>query len=68
MKWLTVTQVADMIEVNPETVRRWLRSGELRGSILGDRAGWRIPVEEVARFMAEREPAGDARSAAGDES
>lgn len=48
---LTVAQVADRLKVNPETVRRWLRSGQMRGTLLGDRAGWRIPKSEVDEFL-----------------
>ncbi len=48
---LTVAQVAERLKVNRETVRRWLRAGQLRGTLLGDRAGWRIPASEVERFI-----------------
>lgn len=50
---LTVAQVAEQLQVNPETVRRWLRSGKLRGISLGDRAGYRIPERELRRFLEE---------------
>ena len=48
---LTVAQVAARLKVNPETVRRWLRAGQLRGILLGDRAGWRISESELATFL-----------------
>lgn len=54
-EWLTTEEVAKLLKVNPETVRRWLRSGEMRGSSLGDRTGWRVSRFEVQRFMSERE-------------
>lgn len=49
---LTVQDVAARLKVNPETVRRWLRTGRMKGTLLGDRAGWRILSSEVPRFLA----------------
>lgn len=50
---LTVREVAAMLRVGVETVRRWLRTGKLQGRALSGRAGWRIAPAEVRRFMAE---------------
>ena len=66
MEYLTVQEVAERVKVNPETVKRWLRRGELRGSILGDRAGWRVSEEEVRRFMEAKQPATSERQGAGE--
>src|SRR5919206_1902358 len=52
--FLTVAEVAARLRVNPETVRRWLRHGRLRGVLMGgDRAGYRIAESEVQRFLRE---------------
>jgi excisionase family DNA binding protein len=52
-RMLTVSEVADRLRLKPETVRRWLRSGKLRGVSLGsDSAGWRVPQSEVERLLA----------------
>ena len=51
---LTVNEVAERLRVTPLTVRRWLKSGELVGIQLGDRAGWRIDPDDLARFIAQR--------------
>jgi excisionase family DNA binding protein len=49
---LTVPEVAKALRVTPETVRRWLRSGKLRGVGPYSRAGgWRIRRSEVERFL-----------------
>jgi excisionase family DNA binding protein len=54
---LTIREVAGRLRLNPETVRRWLNSGKLRGHKLGEtRAGWRIPAAEVQRFLADTGP------------
>jgi excisionase family DNA binding protein len=51
-RMLTVRQAAERLQLNPETVRRWVRSGKVRGVSLGsDRAGFRIPESEVARLL-----------------
>ena len=54
-EWMTTNEVAGLLKVHPETVKRWLRSGEMRGSLLGDRTGWRVSRGEVQRFMEDRE-------------
>jgi len=51
-RWLTVAQVADVVQVHPETVREWLRTGKLRGTLLSRRAGWRVREGDVQRFLA----------------
>jgi excisionase family DNA binding protein len=49
---LTVADVAERLAVNPETVRRWLRAGRLKGFSLGsDKAGWRIREGDLAAFV-----------------
>ncbi len=57
---LTVAEVAELLRLNPETVRRWLRQGRLPGTSLGsDRGGWRVRESDVQRLLAagERWPA-----------
>ena len=63
-EWLKVRDVAELLRVDPETVRRWLRNGALKGSLLSDRGGWRIQRSEVDRFMQEREGPQDLKTAA----
>jgi len=50
---LTVPQVSTYLQVHPETVRKWLREGVLRGVNLGGKGGWRIRRDELERFIAE---------------
>ena len=56
-QWWTVARVATELQVHPESVRRWLRSGEMRGFLLSDKQGWRVEVAEVRRFTTERQKA-----------
>lgn len=59
---LTVKEVAERLRVNPETVRRWLRQGRLRGVLMGgDRGGYRISENEMRRITSpEFQSEGDA--------
>jgi excisionase family DNA binding protein len=53
--WLTVQEVADLLRVTEETVRRWIRANELPVLDLGGpRAGYRIRREDLDRFIADR--------------
>lgn len=57
-KLLTVREVAERVRVHEDTVRRWLRRGQLGGIWLSDAAGWRIPEEDLERFLQERRRGG----------
>jgi excisionase family DNA binding protein len=50
-QYLTVPEVAQRLTLSEEVVRRWLRSGKLRGTLLSRRAGYRIPTCEVERVL-----------------
>jgi excisionase family DNA binding protein len=45
---LTVKQVAELLQVNPETVKRMIYRGEILAVKVGSR--WRISKKEVERF------------------
>ena len=54
-EWLTVSEAADILKVNEETVRRWVRAGELPVLDLGgQKTGYRILRAELDRFLRER--------------
>ena len=51
---LTVREVAERLRSSPETVRRWLRQGKLRGFRPGGtKLGYRVPESELQRFLAQ---------------
>jgi excisionase family DNA binding protein len=51
---LTVKETAARLRLNPETIRRWLRQGRIRGTLMGsDRGGYRISESEIAKIAAE---------------
>ena len=48
---LTVWQVAKLLSIDEETVRRWLRSGRLDGIRISRKAGWRIRASDYYDFL-----------------
>jgi excisionase family DNA binding protein len=54
--WLTVAQIADMVQLSPITVRSWLVDGRLRGEKAGPRQ-WRVDPVELRRFLGDAHPA-----------
>src|SRR5947209_9077219 len=52
--YLTTSDVATRLGVSLDTVRRWLRSGELKGTPLG-RAGYRIEDADFQAFLHRRQ-------------
>ena len=48
---LTVDEVAERLRLEPETVRRMLRDGRLRGSLLSRRAGWRVQESALRELL-----------------
>ena len=44
-RFLTVTEVSELLRVHPRTVYGWARAGKLRAVHIG--ATWRIPEEAI---------------------
>lgn len=53
-KLLTLEEVAEQLSVNVETVRRWIRSGDLEAIDLGGRAGYRVSESALDQFIRNR--------------
>ena len=54
-QWLTIPEVAAALQVSLETVRRWIRSGDLSAVLLGGtRTGYRIHSSDLQRFTEQR--------------
>lgn len=52
-KYLTVTEVSDNLKIPVNTVREWLRKGNLKGVRLGRH--WRIKELDLQAFLKEQE-------------
>ena len=50
--YYTVKEIATDLAVSEETVRNWIRSGELRAVDIG--RGYRVAITEYHRFLEER--------------
>jgi len=49
---LTVSEAAEQLRVPEATVRRWIREGKLRATMLGGtKTGYRIPESEIDRLL-----------------
>ena len=49
MGLLTVEEVAEMVKIKPEIIRRWLRDGTLTGIKLG--RVWRVDERDLEEFI-----------------
>ena len=51
IKLLRIKEAAEMLGVNPETLRRWDRSGRLKAVRVGNRADRRYKQEDISKFI-----------------
>lgn len=48
---VTVKQAADILDVSPETVRRWIREGTIPGYRVKEGGWYKIPVKELQSVL-----------------
>jgi excisionase family DNA binding protein len=53
-RFLTLADVAELLNVSPSQTYALVRSGQLRGIKIGGRGQWRVEESELERFIAER--------------
>lgn len=53
-RWYTVADIVDMLKVHEQTVRRWIKDGELRGYNFGGKTGYRVKQGDLDTFLASR--------------
>jgi excisionase family DNA binding protein len=51
--FVTVEEAAEIIGVHEQTIRRWLRDEQMKGTMISRAAGYRIRREEVDRVLEE---------------
>ena len=50
--WFTLPQIAEMLDVNPSTVRHWVSTGRLSAEKRGRR--WLVSRDDLDEIMAQR--------------
>jgi excisionase family DNA binding protein len=50
---LTLKEVAQLLHVHPNTLRRWSKDGRIQAYRIAPRGDRRFKEEEIARFLAE---------------
>ena len=53
-EYFTVREVAGKLKVHPQTVKDWLRAGDLEGVNFGGRSGWRVTDAQLRDFVERR--------------
>lgn len=54
IKLLGIREVADMLGVNPETLRRWDREGKLKAIVISKRGDRRYQREDIEKFIRDK--------------
>lgn len=49
-KVYSVDEVAQILDIHPETIRRWIRNGELKAGMKCDKWGYAITAYDLAVF------------------
>ena len=50
-RWYDVKDIVGMLRVHEQTVRRWIKSGELPALLFGRRGGYRIKASDLNAFL-----------------
>jgi len=51
---MTVQQICDQLQVSDQTVRRWIKAGQLPATNLGGKAGYRVRATDLMAFLEQR--------------
>ena len=51
VKLLGIREAAEMLSVNPETLRRWDRSGKLKAIVISERGDRRYKIEDIEKLI-----------------
>lgn len=58
-QWLTIAQIAEQLQVDPETIRRLITSGKLPATMVA--TNWRIQPADLNNYLTARQHAKSAK-------
>lgn len=50
-RWYEVKDIVEMLNVHEQTVRRWIRQGDLEAVMLGRKGGYRVKASDLEAFL-----------------
>ena len=50
-RWYDVKDIVDMLKVHEQTVRRWIKQGDLPAIMFGRKGGYRIRASDLDAFL-----------------
>jgi excisionase family DNA binding protein len=53
-RWYRVRDIVELLRVHEQTVRRWIRTGELQAYNFGGKTGYRIKESDLEAFLESR--------------
>ncbi len=53
-RWYTVADIVEQLQVHEETVRKWIRDGDLLATSLSRKSGFRVQEQDLRAFLDRR--------------
>ena len=53
-RWLDVKDIVELLQVHEQTVRRWIKQGDLPAILLGRKGGYRVAESDLNKFLEEQ--------------
>jgi len=50
-RWYEVKDIVEMLNVHEQTVRRWIRQGDLEAVMLGRKGGYRVKASDLEAYL-----------------
>ena len=50
-QWLEVKDIVEKLNIHEQTVRRWIRDGELPALMFSRRSGYRVRASDLTAFL-----------------